>query len=630
MRKTLPAWAISLALAGCADLATEPAREPADIRLASDTATVFAGSTVDFQVVALDEAGREIPIPSWAGPRWTVENATVAAPSGATLTTLAPGQTIATVDVAGIRKDAVVRVNPPAVRLRVSAVYLNQSVQRLDGSVPLVAGRDALLRVFVTGDQPSFFRAGVRATLQRLGALVGTYEMERTDEAIPTGIEQGALTSSWNVLLDGTQIQPGTSLVIEADPDGAVPLAEGSQTRYPAIGAAALDVRLVPKFWLRMVPVFQTAFGTTGRVGSTNLLSWMKPLVGKFPLAERDVDIRAVYSTDARLDTDDGWLQLLREIEALRDADGSMRYYYGVHTNPPNARYGGLGYVGWPAAIGYDQAVDGWETFAHELGHNFGLYHAPCGGPGGVDPEFPYVDGGIGVFGYDLINRVARHPATYKDLMTYCGPEWISDYNYEKVLAYREQWDRTTTGPDRASEKEPALLVWGGRQGGDLVLEPAFELEMRENLPRSEGPYRIEGRDGAGAVLFSYSFAMPQADHAEGTGGFSFAIPARVAQIDRLASLRLTGPRGVAERTRSAVAAVPDRRPRLSMGGTGEVKTMVWEAADHPMALVRDAVTGEVLSFARGGGARVAAGNRPVEILLSDGVRTIRPDVRFR
>jgi hypothetical protein len=629
MRKILSAWATALALAGCADLTTEPARQPTSIRLARDTVTVIAGSTIDFQIVALDESGREIPIPSWAGPRWTVADPAVAAPSGATLTTLAPGQTTATVDVAGIRKDAVVRVNPEAVRLRVSAVYLNQSVQRLDGSVPLVAGRDALLRVFVTGDQPSFFRARVRATLQRLGAVVGTYEMERTDEAIPTSVVEDALTSSWNVLFNGTLIQPGTSLVIEADPEGAVPLAEGSRTRHPEIGATALDVRLVPKFWLRMVPVYQTAFGTTGRVGSGNLENWLKPLVSKFPISERDVDIRAVYSTDARLDTDDGWLQLLREIEALRDADGSLRYYYGVHTNPPNARYAGLGYVGWPAAIGYDQAVDGWETFAHELGHNFSLYHAPCGNPSGVDPEFPYADGGIGVFGFDLVNRLPKHPATFKDLMTYCGPEWISDYNYEKVLAYREQWDRTTTGPDRASGKEPALLIWGGREGGELVLEPAFELEMRENLPRSEGPYRIEGRDREGLVLFSYSFPMPEADHAAGAGGFSFAIPARLAQVDRLASLRLTGPRGMAERTRSA-AALPDRRPRLSMGGTGEVRTLAWEAADHPMALIRDAATGEVLSFARGGAARVAAGNRPVEILLSDGVRTIRPDVRIR
>ena len=44
----------------------------------------------------------------------------------------------------------------------------------------------------------------------------------------------------------------------------------------------------------------------------------------------------------------------------------------------------------------------------------------------------------------------------------------------------------------------------------------------------------------------------------------------------------------------------------------------------YPAALIRDAATGEILSFGRGGGVEVASRARVVEILLSDGVVSLR------
>ncbi len=85
---------------------------------------------------------------------------------------------------------------------------------------------------------------------------------------------------------------------------------------------------------------------------------------------------------------------------------------------------------------------------AHELGHNLGLLHAPCGGPASPDPKFPYADGGIGVRGAffpergvaSIITPVEKSVQKKKayDFMSYCGSgypgdSWISDYNYEKL-----------------------------------------------------------------------------------------------------------------------------------------------------------------------------------------------------
>jgi hypothetical protein len=45
-----------------------------------------------------------------------------------------------------------------------------------------------------------------------------------------------------------------------------------------------------------------------------------------------------------------------------------------------------------------------------------------------------------------------------------------------------------------------------------------------------------------------------------------------------------------------------------------------WDAAAHPMVMVRDPETGEVLSFARGGQAEIATPRTELEVTQSDGV----------
>ena len=47
-----------------------------------------------------------------------------------------------------------------------------------------------------------------------------------------------------------------------------------------------------------------------------------------------------------------------------------------------------------------------------------------------------------------------------------------------------------------------------------------------------------------------------------------------------------------------------------------------WDARHHPMVMVRDANTGEVLSFARGGSVDVVTRSRQLDLVLSDGVQS--------
>jgi hypothetical protein len=748
---SIAALAMLGAAAACNDLSTSAERTPAALRLDRDTITTTAGQTAAFTVTVLDQHGAPFErVPFWAHPEYVSANPHVVRAEGQDLLAALPGQASVRVKVANLSTQALVRVNPTHLRLQVDSVtatqgavplpgrhvmipgrdvalrvfvtgdqpnffrprvhvrvigegevlqtfvidrgresvpevvtgndpastwnvtipgalvqpgiglevvadpdgvvprapeardrfpasgvhrlpfgarltmeaaYLTQSIQRLDGSVPLIAGREALLRVFALSDAHVVAHPRVRATLFHQAAEVGSFELRRETISLPTAVNELELAESWNVRIPGEFVRPGLRMVVEIDPDQLIPRLPESQVRLPAVGTLAVDVREVPPLWLRVVPVHQVAFGTTGQVNQQNLRRFAEPTVTRFPVGSWDVDLRATYSTHARLDTEAGWSQLLREIDALRVVDGSGRYYYGVHTNPPNAVWGGLGYVGWPAAIGHDGINSGPLTMAHELGHNFGLLHAPCGNPAGVDPQFPHADARIGVFGFDPVSGMVQSASGMRDLMSYCNPTWISDYNYLKVLNFRVQQDgRRSAALELSGAAAPGLLVWGGVEGGRLVLEPAFTLDMRPSLPVSSGRYRIEGYDGGGAQLFSMSFEPNATDHSDAQKGFAFSIPASLAQPERLAELRLTGPEGRVSQTRSPDLPLAP----LSAERRGNRVALAWQRTAHPMALIRDAATGEVLSFARGGDAQVPTGTGAVEILLSDGVRTVR------
>ncbi|HEX7241406.1 MAG TPA: hypothetical protein VF263_14110 [Longimicrobiaceae bacterium] len=623
----------ALALGGCSDLLPEAERVPTTLRLDQDTVTVVEGNPVHVGVTVLDQNGEPFDrVPAWAAPAWSFSQPGRVEARDGFLVALQPGATTGTVTVAGLTATAALRVNPRELGLSVAGVYLTQSVQSMGAPIPLVKGRDALLRVFLRGDRLNFFRPQVRVQLLSNGAPVQTLTLQAEGDSVPTAINEGVLASSWNVMVPGAVVQPGLSLVVEADPGRTLPLRAGSQLRYPASGSLAPEVVTVPKFWLRLVPVTQTLHGTTGQVSNLNREQWVQELLGMFPIAEHDVDVRAPYATSRSASTQEGWSRIVEEMYFLRTADGSRRYYYGVLTSPGGTTIAGIGFIGLPAALGYDRLPAAAGTLAHELGHNFGRRHAPCGNPAGPDPNFPHAGGGIGVFGYDVFLRSPKDPGREKDLMTYCTPEWISDYTYRAVLAYRTTGGDGGTGGDAVSVsevEEPSLLVWGRVGGSGAALEPAFELTTRPSLPEP-GPYRIEGLDAAGAVLFSLPFRGAQLAEGDTTERhFAYAIPARLARTDRLASLRVTG-RGVRAERRPSALAAPRRAPAAALrrgARRGEVR-LEWAAGGQPAALVRDARTGEVVAIARDGGASLRTGASELEVLFSDGVRTTRRVLR--
>lgn len=527
-----------------------------------------------------------------------------------------------------------------ALNLTIDGVYVTQSVQTYDGAVPLVAGRAGLLRVFVKASAPNVEQPAVRVRFYQGGALVSTVDITAPMPTTPTSIAEGTLHASWNHGIPAGLLQPGMSLVVEVDPSNGIPETSESDNVWPASGVPApLDVRAVPPLAMRFVPVLQSANGLLGNISQTNRDAFLAPARNMFPLAQIDADIRATFTTSAPpVQSNNGngaWSQILNEIRALRTADGSTRTYYGVVKATYTSGVAGVAFVGSGAGIGWDAPTSGPGVMAHELGHTFGRSHAPCG-TSGADPEYPYSGGVIGAYGLDLASGKIWPPNS-PDLMGYCSSSWISDYTYTGVLAWREQSAFLTAGATSGNgmaafaspERQPGLLIWGRMRGDQLILEPAYEIEAPPALPAQPGTDVIEGFGAAGELLFSITFDAEPLGDLPGERAFAFVVPMRTLQGVPLARLRLASRGSEVERTSrrggvDATAIGPVADAFTTTRVDARTTRVTWPAGDVRGVLIRDGKTGDILAFGRDGSADVRSDGSELELLFSDGVRTLK------
>ena len=109
------------------------------------------------------------------------------------------------------------------LNLTIDNLYITQAVQNLNGDVPLVAGRDGLLRVFVRANAPNSAQPVVRARLYDGANLVSTLLLDAPLSAVATSVDDATYTSAWSAPIPGSLIKPGLAIFAEVDPSNAVP-----------------------------------------------------------------------------------------------------------------------------------------------------------------------------------------------------------------------------------------------------------------------------------------------------------------------------------------------------------------------------------------------------------------------
>ena len=127
--------------------------------------------------------------------------------------------------------------------------------------------------------------------------------------------------------------------------------------------------------------------------------------------------------------------------------------------------------------------------------------------------------------------------------MSYCHPQWISEYGFTRAMNHLGTAPRLMAA---AGSYSKGLLVWGGvNEEGELELGPSFAVDSAPSVPSLSGPYRLTGHSADGLVLFSVDFGMAELGDGPGNA-FAFVLPVQPDWAERLYRITLSGPEGVA------------------------------------------------------------------------------------
>lgn len=494
-----------------------------------------------------------------------------------------------------------------------------QTVQTLDGAVPLMADKPAIVRAWVRANRSNGTALRVRLRLFRGGSV--WYEAFGTGPAaVPTAYTLDNRGASWEFAIPNDRMVPGLTALVEADPLGEVAESTRADNSFPATGPLALNIQNVPVFSVRFLQICLSYAPVCGRYAAEDQMLQTTYVV--HPVWRRNVVPAIQVTTGRDVTTQAGWSALLQDVEAQRVFDGyggTSVHYVGIVTTPPSITLLGLAYIGgFSGLFNNDNATEGPVTLAHELGHNFGRQHSPCGGPAGVDPGYPFPDGSVGAYGVNLFTGQVTTPG-YKDIMTYCPPFMTaSPYTYARVFTARQG-----PFPSRAAAATPVLVVAGRIAGGTLHLDPAVATTAPPTR-HAAGAYSVQGLDASGAVLFTSRFApTPIGDAGAGERGFALAIPVSESVQARVATIRVTGEGRTAARERAPAAQARTGGPvadAVRVRRVGDRVRVEWNAAEHPAVWVRDPRAGAVVGILRDGRGDVATRADALELILSDGV----------
>ena len=532
--------------------------------------------------------------------------------------------------------------------LHADRVQLTQSSQTLDNAVPLVAGRAGLIRVFVLANQANTATPAVRVTLLNNGVAVGGYPkvIPAPGGSVPRSLDESSLANSWNLVVPGSDLTTpsgsGFSVLAEVDPTLAIP--EADRTNNSTL--TPLSVVVVPTFKTTIFPVVLSS--GTGNITEANKAAWVARLAKMYPVNGVDVQVGATFtgSSTTLTNTSSEWSKLLSDLATKHLADAvSDRYYFGALNVSYDSGIAGMGYVpssssssfslrtaiGWDKASGYADGGMFPEVFAHETGHNMGRQHSPCGSVASPDPTYPYAGGLIGVWGYDSVLNTLHSPLTDKDIMGYCSPNWVSDYVYKGILAFRSgSGGFLKVGAEDAplvvsSLRKDSLIVRGiVHEDGRVELLPSFRTLAQPTTQPGSGEYSLRCLDAAGATLFATPLELVEVGCLpnQQERHFLVALPLGTSVLDAVAGLDILQAGKVATQLRSTggAASLVGTQPEARRLDANHVH-LVWDASAHPAVLVRDSDTGEVIAILAGGSQVIQSSSQHFDLSLSDGLQ---------
>lgn len=394
-----------------------------------------------------------------------------------------------------------------AVTARVIGIEVTQAVQNLKHQVRLVAGKRAVVRVYLSpGDLARNVRVHGEIVVSRTPGGPGCYITSANQVSLrasghPTLSEQrrdaelslnfevpaqaaGPLSITVNRLIPTAR---GDDMPLDkANLSKSVTYEPGVPLRVRAVGLRYTDYSADPQLQFSPDAVhFELLRSFLERAFPSAGVEWSQIVISADP------DFGPPFSGPPLPDgSDPRWLRLLNishafmarlrqsEVNAGRDP---RTHYYGVISDEADFFRGAANAVPTAAdpsvvAVGpagrpfgrflwdHDLSYGDWYG-AHELAHTFGCRHPGHCNDQGRDPlaTFPYPDGKLSTtdedcIGFDIGDKALGLPMRvypheeWHDIMTYCGNQWVSKHTYDslydRLLAEDERFAPVIAGQE--------------------------------------------------------------------------------------------------------------------------------------------------------------------------------------
>lgn len=435
--------------------------------------------------------------------------------------------------------------------LSVDGIEVTQVVQDIDHSVPLIAGKATVVRVYLS--RPEGDAVTVRGEISVRRSPTGTPQrVPSLDTARVNPTQNGRLRTkrhdlrlSLNFRLPDSLTAAGRVFIQISsltDAETAHPLAcsdcADRQVEVSFVEAAPLRVRLIN---LR----YRTDDAPDGHVPRSLDVSLFRSWLGRAYPVSRVVFSQATVDTDIRppfADTTsilvNAQLITMRRLDVSNGTDQRTHYYgmvYDARFFFMRGRASALPDTPDPTAVASGPTGDpegGWDTDGsygdwyggHELAHTFGRLHPGfCDGNSEDDFEFPFPNGQLSnsnakFVGFDVgdaslgIPMRALPGTQWHDVMTYCERQWLSSYTYDAIRVRLLAED--ALGPDAFES---------AAQGAALAAANELEVNM-ESGDFISVVAEVNLTDGTGNILYVNPVARALSPTGVGAEGFELRV----------------------------------------------------------------------------------------------------------
>ncbi len=348
------------------------------------------------------------------------------------------------------------------ILLTCDGVEVTQAIQDMAHSVPLVAQKRTVARVYLSVAGPAPVTVSGVLRVRRVGslglgtairaqapltidpALNGNLRLKRESETRSLNFilpRQVLTAGQWEVRLSSvTRVQPHRALLVPIDARRTITFAASPPLRVRIVGLryqsgaatvvpAPLDFTLIQSWLGRAYPVASVDWSQV-TVDGPSAWPFQAPEINAFIRGLRTIDVAG--GVDARTH----YYGLVADNDAANFMRG-LASGIPATADPSTVASGpcGASTFGWDA----DGSYGDWYT-GHELGHTFGRFHAEFCGAGGGAP-YPFTGGQLanadGAFvGFDVGDIANGLPlralpgTAWHDVMSYCVNQWISSFTY--------------------------------------------------------------------------------------------------------------------------------------------------------------------------------------------------------